>query len=145
MKIKLRLFFPALAVLFMLSTTGYSHETGIPHVHEGEHEFEIYSELSEAVVPTPAAHANELTRVPAVTAESVSEYLKTYVKKVAAYRASDEELEEGEGGGFCGRCYPCHLGCRLWDGHFNNCNGAVCWCIGEPPYSGCLSGGGSME
>lgn len=140
MKIRLRLFFPALAVLFILSTTGYSHETGTPH----EHEFETYSEFSEAVVTTPAARANELARAPEVMATSVTDYLKTYVRKVAAAVPADEMDSEEADGGYCARCWPCHLGCMQWDGHFNNCNGAVCWCIGEPPYRGCV-GGGTLE
>ena len=127
----MKLIFPAIAMLFILSTTGYSHETGIPH----EHGFEADTELSEAVVRTPAARASELARVPTATATSVSDYLKTYVKKVSA--AANEEELEAEAGGYCARCEPCHLGCSYADSHFNNCNGAVCWCIGEPPYWGC--------
>lgn len=138
MKTGLRLFFPSIAVLFILSVTGYSHEKGIPH----EPAFDADSEQLREAVVTNAVRATELAvvrttelkRVPSATA-SVNEYLKEYAKRATTVAYFDEELELS--GGYCGRCWPCHLGCMQWDGHFNNCNGAVCWCIGEPPYSGC--------
>lgn len=122
MKMRLRLLFPAFAVMFILSMTGQAHEAGEAEETGGTHR-EIH-----------AVHEAELVRAPVTMASSVDEYLKAYVTKVAAVMYTEEADK------FCDNC-GCHLvsSCDHEDTHNDLCNSQTCWCIGDPPYSGCYS------
>jgi hypothetical protein len=135
-KLNFRAFFSVIiAMLCILSITGYAHETDSEHTNT-------------RTMGSPI-HSHVMLPVSSLTASSADEYLAAYAS-ATTYVTEASFYDEEEGGGglteWCNSCigvHPnapvgCHISCPVGGSHSHNncCSGATCPCI-NPGSLGC--------